>query len=707
MARVKIFDKNTQKWVYADRSFGKIPVKGVDYYTEEDKVEFESFIIDELAKRGQLEPEFANNIEKCIDTSKLYVLPDGYIYAYLKGDGYTNLVPTSTDKDGAVFNSVGYQDGYCLDYSAGNGTGLVTKQQTGHVATGFIPVTCNDVVRISGATWVNTNKNVIAYFDENKNPLGCYTGNGYNIQANAAYTSEGIDVICLVDKSQQSVTVENGITTFNMIFIDKDSTNTSDSAHGRAGYHVKYMRISAEGNGSNMVVTVNEDIAVGSEAGYAWRNTGHAFVPADYEDRIVALEEETSELEQQVEDIVAGNTAIAAISKFDPAEYGVPVLYLTGNIAGMTKENAVTLEWAYGESSGSCTLKWQGSSSLAYEKKNYTIKFDNAIDVGWGSQNKYCLKANYIDYTHARNIVSAKLWGKIVASRSPYNSTLAACPNYGAIDGFPIAIMLNGEFHGLYTWNIPKDGWMFGMVADANQTQAIVCANDHTTATQFKGELSGSGKDLEIEFASDKNNVDWISTSLNRLINACINSSGTDLDTTIAQYLDWESAIDYYIFTTFIDGRDMTDKNYLLVTYDGVKWIFSAYDMDSTYGLRWNGKSSYRPDDTAGDAVTFINFANKHKVFEMIKRFKTDELKSRYTILRDSILSECAIIELFENFAWAIPSRLLDEDIKLYKTIPGTSTNNINQILRWIHNRLVICDQWIDALPAQEIPRIA
>jgi hypothetical protein len=40
-------------------------------------------IVTELAKRGQLAPEFANNIEECVDTTKLYVLPDGYIYSYV------------------------------------------------------------------------------------------------------------------------------------------------------------------------------------------------------------------------------------------------------------------------------------------------------------------------------------------------------------------------------------------------------------------------------------------------------------------------------------------------------------------------------------------------------------------------------------------------------------------------------------------------
>lgn len=35
-----------------------------------------------IASIIRVQPEYANSIEECIDTSKMYVLPDGYIYAY-------------------------------------------------------------------------------------------------------------------------------------------------------------------------------------------------------------------------------------------------------------------------------------------------------------------------------------------------------------------------------------------------------------------------------------------------------------------------------------------------------------------------------------------------------------------------------------------------------------------------------------------------
>ena len=84
MARVKVYDKTTQKWVHADKSFGQngtdgyTPVKGVDYWTKADQQEIEAYIAMELAKRGQLAPEFATSKEECTDQTKMYVI-DGEI----------------------------------------------------------------------------------------------------------------------------------------------------------------------------------------------------------------------------------------------------------------------------------------------------------------------------------------------------------------------------------------------------------------------------------------------------------------------------------------------------------------------------------------------------------------------------------------------------------------------------------------------------
>lgn len=120
---------------------------------------------------------------------------------------------------------------------------------------------------------------------------------------------------------------------------------------------------------------------------------------------------------------------------------------------------------------------------------------------------------------NARNVVNAILWGQICASRKPVNATLAACPNWGAIDGFPVVVAINDAFHGLYTFNIPKDGWMANM--GSGEQECILCADSQNQACQFKAEVTLED-DFDLEYATDESNIEWIKTSLNELINAWI-----------------------------------------------------------------------------------------------------------------------------------------------------------------------------------------
>lgn len=377
------------------------------------------------------------------------------------------------------------------------------------------------------------------------------------------------------------------------------------------------------------------------------------------------------------------------IVKFDASTYSMPILKLKGNTTEMTKENAVDLEYEFEGRTGTCSCKWQGNSSLTFPKKNYTIKFDTAFEAveGWGEQKKYCAKANYNDFTQSRNVVSAKIWGEIYEKRTDKNEKLVASPNYGAIDGFPICIVLNDEFHGLYCFNVPKDGWMMGMGDGTNE--CILCAELHVPATKFEsGNAVLDGSDFKLEYITNEDDIAWAVTSVNNLLSACGNSDGTDLDT-VGTMLDWNSAIDYYFYSVMLRHSDGLSKNYLLSTYDGTKWFFTAYDMDTVFGNNWNGSGYVSP--TLG--INFEEAAEENRLFRLIKTYKSAELKARYEYLRKNALSEARIATLFSDFAGAIPLPMLIEESRVWSATPRTSVQTIDSILNWYRLRC----QYIDA----------
>ena len=386
----------------------------------------------------------------------------------------------------------------------------------------------------------------------------------------------------------------------------------------------------------------------------------------------------------------------------DYSKYDLPILTLDGDCTNMTKDDYVSLEYTFQGMSGVVNVKKQGASSITTGVEigsgfdadlgglfNFTLKFPDAFEAkeGWGAQKKYVFKANAIDHSHARNVCSCKLWGEIVKSRANVPSELSSLPNGGAIDGFPIMVVLNGKFYALGTFNIPKDGWMFGA------PKAILCADYHCDATRFKALATLNG-DFELEYVEDEDNSEWVLTSLNTMIQAVMNSTGNDLDTTVGQYIDIPSAIDYYIHTVDENAGDCVDKNYILVTFDGIKWYFSAYDRDSTYGLWWDGK--YIEYIVSG--YDFYAYARYNKLMELILNNKKAELKARAIELRNGVKSEINVANVFTRFIGQIPSAIYDHNAKRWPLLRSTSVSNIEQILNWYRLRRIYLDKQIDAM---------
>ena len=352
---------------------------------------------------------------------------------------------------------------------------------------------------------------------------------------------------------------------------------------------------------------------------------------------------------------------------------------------------------------GYVDIKCQGTSSMGYPKKNYTIKMftDSTMSKkvkkdfkGWGKQSKFCLKANYIDHSHARNICSAKLWNQIVASRENYAllpELLRTSPCNGAIDGFPIKVYYNNNYEGIYTWNIPKDKWMFNM-DDTLDNHCVLCGEEYNSGCFLTANARAWSDEIHDTMPTS------IVTSFNAFQNFVINSTDNEFKANLKNYVYVDSLIDYYIFQYVICGLDAMGKNQLFATYDGTKWIATSYDMDSTFGLYWNGQrfvsATYRMQE---DYESGKN-TQPNKLYVRLEKLFINEIKARYNQLRADILSYNNIVNTFEPFMDIIGKDLYAEDLTIYTGIPSGSTNNIQQIRNYYRDRLVYVDAQIDKL---------
>ena len=414
----------------------------------------------------------------------------------------------------------------------------------------------------------------------------------------------------------------------------------------------------------------------------------------------------------------------------------MPIIYLEGDYLSATAaKNEVEMSFSYVDPNGDdsfdgyATIKVQGATSVSYAKKNYTIKFykDDTydkklkVDLGWGKESKYVMKANWVDFIQARNVVSCRLWGDMVLTRNEteIQKRLAALPtNGGAIDGYPIAVFMNGNFHGIYTMNVPKDEWMFGM--DDSETEALLGADDwnHTNFSSYigyfeedaAGDLVTDGWELKYCGSDD---VTWVTDSFNALIQFCWDNEGEAFKAGISNHLDVDAAIDYLIYMYVNYMRDNASKNILWATYDGKIWIPSVYDQDGVFGQVWDGKryagasESLPKINSDGSIGVGVNFgpSSEHTyegknfiLWDRIWNAYTEEILIRYKELRETTLNEENIIAEFEAFRACIPESVYEADIERWEADRNAwwgSTSgvwyekfNYEYTYEWIRDRL-------------------
>lgn len=414
-------------------------------------------------------------------------------------------------------------------------------------------------------------------------------------------------------------------------------------------------------------------------------------------------------------DLPADAKAVGEALVTKPENYDIPILYLYGaGIEGMqSKKDSVSVGLSYKfprfNLSGVLNkIKVQGSSSASLPKKNYTLQFDQAVELinGYGKQKKYVIKADMTDFSHARNVGCAELWGKVRQTRIKADDSiktndtdylvdnagnhivaetdpqLSIGGTYGSVDGFPIAVYINDKYWGLYTFNIPKDKGMAKM--SKSKGHAIVS----TVWASFNETTRLNGKDMDIEFCGTEES-DWVFRSINALIDIVKASYDTKDDFTkvITPLLDIDSAIDYYVYSVAIGNVDGIVRNFNLQTWNGKKWYFAAYDLDMVFG-RTPDLLDYLSPEYNGSSIrhgglTFENMATGNRIFHQLWKFYKDEIIARYKDLASNVLSSANVGTFFTNYVKKIPVALKAQEDKTWPQTPLTESNNIDQIRWW------------------------
>lgn len=370
----------------------------------------------------------------------------------------------------------------------------------------------------------------------------------------------------------------------------------------------------------------------------------------------------------------------------------------------------------------------QGNSSKNYPKKNYKIKmysdaqYKNKLkwrpQADWNKNFKYNLKANYIDPTQARNLVNAQLFKAAIAStplQFSEQSNLYKAQGLSQMEGFPIILNLNGNFHGLYTLNTKKDDKPFGLNNEQIDNEAIEFDQDgFQPFAKPDNQIDGKA------FATVINDrpTELLSNNFKKFANFINQSSDDDFRNHLKDYIDVKSVINCYIWGNLSQMEDWDNKSLILLTWDnGTHWYLTMYDMDSTWGFFWDGtptveqtdgdtnnqwknaaRWSLDPNNLGSEAKGGVNF-----LFQRIyKNFKS-EIKEQYTALRSNVWSNVRIIEAFKHFINQIPDAVYQQDQNRWNLNLANKYADFETLQKMILERCTAMDNFIENLTDPQV----
>lgn len=350
-------------------------------------------------------------------------------------------------------------------------------------------------------------------------------------------------------------------------------------------------------------------------------------------------------------------------------------------------------------------LSAQGNSSMAFAKKNlaidlftdasredsYVVKFGD-----WVAQDSFHLKAYYTDTFRGVGAVSYMLYEEMVKTRDlcddrPYKASFTK--NYTMSDqgnsdsnanldenfdtgakcfpqGFPCVVMQNGEFYGLYSFQLKKhrdnmhqnkktaehihlDGTLgaasiWGGVIDwtrfeVRNPKSLYMQEKQTIRGEETQEYNGDypreimGEDSE---AYDKSNKDMkrcakvkkyiqdLSERIPELQQAEKDGKTNDeMRALIAKYFMPSFMVDYILETNLVSDGDGYNKNWQWTTWDGILWVANPYDHDGIFGAYHIGNYVGGPSSGwLGNSTTIPS--------GWIIKYYMPELKARWAELR-------------------------------------------------------------------------
>lgn len=423
----------------------------------------------------------------------------------------------------------------------------------------------------------------------------------------------------------------------------------------------------------------------------------------------------------------------------------LPIVEINGNFSSTYSQGSIRVNQWFSpgiDSLYNAKLKWRGATAMSKPKKSYAVKLQDenleSKDVsflGLREDNNWILDAAYIDMSRTRNRVSTDLWNDF--SAEPYYKAQEPKLVNGTRGQF-VEVLLNGEYNGIYCMtekvdrkqlklkkiNEKEDGIeVRGCLYKSDQWSYSVMMG-HYPDSRYYPQMSPTGYnnnsmtwdswEMKYPDLEDGEPIDW--STLYNAVNFVATSNATTFVADVDKYFDMPLLRDYYLLIELTLATDNHGKNLYWHCYnqkktqttsqgkEAVRMCLTPWDMDGTWGRRWDGSSTYTRANQ--DFVNFL-WSYEHGEFTLYKRLKeldyknwTDTLALRYALLRQGAFHEDSLVARFTRYyeQFVNSGAELRETERWVSTDAGLLDFDSEQsfLTQWIHDRLAYLDEQYD-----------
>ena len=499
----------------------------------------------------------------------------------------------------------------------------------------------------------------------------------------------------------------------------------------------RFMNLTDSGDGVNKVY---EDFAHNN---YVYLNSNKGEVCGTNNIKRFRVYDHALTSDQVLQNYLASITDMTEQEKqynFNYKNSTLPVIRLYGDTTNMTHEQTVDMrieyvspnEEKYGMSFSTGIpnnpVRIQGTSSLQYVRKNYTIflKDEYGVDMmynpyGQGSapDNVFCLKADYVESSHANNTGLAKFINDCVYdTKLP---TQVVNPNFrNTINGFPVRVYMNNEDLGVYNLNYDRYSTKaFGYDTNLFPDMLVyeINSNSDSSAGAFyrygeNAESSANITELEYykrdfnlifgnrttdndSYSEIKSLVEWVSVAEQDLFRDAI-----------SEHFNIEYLFRYYLTVLLIGGVDSLGKNCKLFTVDGRIWYPLFYDIDTCLGIDNSGFLTIQPDVEI-EAGSFNTSGSK--LWSKVWEYFNAEIKAEWELMRkgdfnlDNIMSY-----IYGQQISQIPPKMYNDDAQIKYLDFGTTYvhcchgSKEHLVKRWLRERIEYVDSMMGYFVSQD-----